>query len=95
MVTEMGWRKSAPLLCVFLLLLAAAFSSEANQPTYRDPSKPAAARIRDLLKRMTLAEKIGQMTQIERSIATPDIMKQYSIGKHMVIIIVMVIFCSF
>uniref|UniRef100_F6HAB2 Glycoside hydrolase family 3 N-terminal domain-containing protein n=1 Tax=Vitis vinifera TaxID=29760 RepID=F6HAB2_VITVI len=37
-------------------------------------------RIRDLMKRMTLAEKIGQMTQIDRKTATPEIMKEYSIG---------------
>ena len=53
----------------------------AEQPAYKNPSKPVGAGVRDLLKRMTVAEKIGQMTQIERSVATPDIMKQYSIDK--------------
>jgi hypothetical protein len=30
---------------------------------------------------MTLAEKIGQMVQIEREVATPDVMTKYFIGK--------------
>jgi beta-glucosidase len=33
---------------------------------YQDPSRPVAARVDDLLRRMTPAEKIGQMTQTER-----------------------------
>ncbi|KAL0419052.1 UNVERIFIED_CONTAM: hypothetical protein Sradi_1318700 [Sesamum radiatum] len=39
---------------------------------YKDPSAPIEARVQDLLSRMTLQEKIGQMTQIERSVATPS-----------------------
>jgi beta-glucosidase len=34
-------------------------------PVYLDASKPVQARVTDLLARMTLAEKIGQMVQIE------------------------------
>ena len=33
---------------------------------YQDPSLPVSQRVADLLGRMTLAEKIGQMTQAER-----------------------------
>jgi beta-glucosidase len=33
---------------------------------YQNPRLPVAARVRDLLSRMTLAEKVGQMTQAER-----------------------------
>ncbi|KAJ8440715.1 hypothetical protein Cgig2_005446 [Carnegiea gigantea] len=47
---------------------------------YKDPTQPPAARVKDLLGRMTLAEKIGQMTQIDRSTATADVMKTFSIG---------------
>ena len=36
-----------------------------QQPPYKDASQPVAARVADLLSRMTLAEKIGQMTQID------------------------------
>jgi beta-glucosidase len=39
----------------------------AGQPTYLDRHAPVQARVADLLGRMTLAEKIGQMTQIEVS----------------------------
>ncbi|MQM18000.1 hypothetical protein Taro_050982 [Colocasia esculenta] len=55
-----------PLLALLLLLSAAAVI-EAHQPKYKNPKLPVNCRVRDLLKRMTLAEKIGQMTQIERS----------------------------
>lgn len=47
---------------------------------YKDPKQPPSARVKDLLGRMTLEEKIGQMTQIDRTMATPEVMKTYSIG---------------
>ncbi|KAF3955220.1 hypothetical protein CMV_019534, partial [Castanea mollissima] len=47
---------------------------------YRNPNQPVEARVRDLLSRMTLKEKAGQMTQIERRVATPDAIKDLSIG---------------
>ncbi len=34
-------------------------------PVYKDPAQPVDARVADLLGRMTLDEKIGQMTQVE------------------------------
>jgi beta-glucosidase len=41
---------------------------------YRDPQVPVEDRLEDLLERMTLAEKIGQMTQVEKnSISEQDI----------------------
>lgn len=64
----------------FLLLCCLAAVTEATYVKYKDPKQPLGARIRDLMRRMTLAEKIGQMTQIERSVATPDVMKNYFIG---------------
>ncbi|GER35484.1 glycosyl hydrolase family protein [Striga asiatica] len=39
---------------------------------YKDPNAHVETRVKDLLYRMTLLEKIGQMTQIERSVATPS-----------------------
>lgn len=36
----------------------------------------------DLVSRMTLEEKIGQMTQIERGVASAEVMKKYFIGKQ-------------
>jgi len=45
---------------------------------YTDPSQTIEARVEDLLARMTLDEKIGQMTQVEKnSIAPGDITKYY------------------
>lgn len=53
---------------------------EEKHMRYKDPKQPVAARVQDLLGRMTLEEKIGQMVQIDRIAATPDIMKDYKIG---------------
>ncbi|KAK6126588.1 hypothetical protein DH2020_039663 [Rehmannia glutinosa] len=47
---------------------------------YKDPKQPIHSRIKDLMSRMTLEEKIGQMTQIERKVATHKVLKKYSIG---------------
>ncbi|KAF6169825.1 hypothetical protein GIB67_034217 [Kingdonia uniflora] len=54
--------------------------AEAEYVKYKDSKQPINVRIRDLMGRMTLKEKIGQMTQLERSAATAEIMKKYSIG---------------
>jgi beta-glucosidase len=49
-------------------------ASDGRLLPYLDPALPAAQRADDLLARMTLAEKIGQMTLVERgSINTADI----------------------
>jgi beta-glucosidase len=48
---------------------------------YKDPSQPVAARVADLLSRMTLDEKIGQMTQAERAdITTSTDIATYGLG---------------
>ncbi|XP_075503863.1 uncharacterized protein LOC142541139 [Primulina tabacum] len=47
---------------------------------YKDPNAPVEVRVKDLLSRMTLPEKLGQMTQIERSVASPYAIKDLSIG---------------
>jgi beta-glucosidase len=39
---------------------------------YQDPNQPIPARVADLLSRMTLEEKVGQMTQAERGAVTDD-----------------------
>jgi beta-glucosidase len=45
--------------------------------TYQDTRVPIVERVRDLLARMTLAEKIGQMAQVEnRSIAPAEVTQQ-------------------
>ncbi|XP_050281093.1 uncharacterized protein LOC126721997 [Quercus robur] len=76
-------RISTSFLGIFLLVLCCYASNMVQAATYaayKDPKRPIGARIRDLMKRMTLEEKIGQMVQIERVNATAQIMKQFYIG---------------
>ncbi|MGB8984063.1 MAG: glycoside hydrolase family 3 N-terminal domain-containing protein [Anaerolineales bacterium] len=47
---------------------------------YTDPSQPVEARVEDLLARMTLDEKIGQMTQVENNSIAPGDIAKYFIG---------------
>ncbi|KAL9171543.1 hypothetical protein ABFS82_04G216000 [Erythranthe guttata] len=68
-----------PMFLVVVLCLWGV-STKAEYLKYKDPKQPLNSRIKDLMGRMTLEEKIGQMTQIERKIATPDVMKNYFIG---------------
>ncbi len=49
-------------------------------PLYLDPTQPVEARVEDLLARMTLAEKIGQMTQVEKNSISPEAVREYAIG---------------
>ncbi|KAG2655767.1 beta-glucosidase BoGH3B-like [Panicum virgatum] len=77
---------AAAAACLLLLQLcgcAAALpmkSGGGGGARYKDPSQPLNTRIDDLLRRMTLAEKIGQMSQIERENATADVINKYFIG---------------
>jgi len=66
--------------CILLaaILLVAACTRATPPPTvsadYRNPSLPVESRVGALLSRMTLTEKIGQMTQVEKnSIRSEDI----------------------
>ncbi|WCJ25448.1 Glycosyl hydrolase family protein [Euphorbia peplus] len=68
-----------PIFLVGLVVLWAAMG-EAKYIKYKDPKQPVAIRIKDLMRRMTLAEKIGQMTQIERNVSSPEVMSKYFIG---------------
>ena len=67
-------------ILVGLLLVCVSGEAVQNLEIYKDPTQPIYMRIKDLMGRMSLAEKIGQMTQIDRSVATPEIMKEFSIG---------------
>ncbi|KAF5471963.1 hypothetical protein F2P56_008720 [Juglans regia] len=71
----------SPISLMGLLLLCfwAAFI-EAEFMKYKDPKQPVNVRIKDLMGRMTLEEKIGQMVQIDRSVASAEVMKKYFIG---------------
>lgn len=50
---------------------------------YKNPNEPIEARVKDLLRRMNLDQKIGQMTQIERKVATPVAIRDYAIGNFL------------
>jgi beta-glucosidase len=52
----------------------------AAQLPYQDPSLPVSVRVADLLSRMSLDDKIGQMTQAERSAVTPAQITQFRLG---------------
>ena len=64
------WRKRLAVAAVLLSVLAltgtllATQSASAAGPRYLDPKAPVSARVKDLLRRMTLEEKVGQMDQI-------------------------------
>lgn len=47
---------------------------------YKNPNAHVEDRVKDLLGRMTLKEKLGQMTQIDRSVASPSNLRDFSIG---------------
>uniref|UniRef100_A0A8I6ZAC6 Glycoside hydrolase family 3 N-terminal domain-containing protein n=1 Tax=Hordeum vulgare subsp. vulgare TaxID=112509 RepID=A0A8I6ZAC6_HORVV len=72
---------TAPAVFAALLLFWAVLGgTDADYVLYKDATKPVEDRVADLLGRMTLAEKIGQMTQIERLVATPDVLRDNFIG---------------
>ncbi len=48
---------------------------------YKNPSKPIEERINDLLSKMTLEEKIGQMNQLNYNPKNPDLKKAIKEGK--------------
>ncbi|KAJ0817784.1 putative glucan 1,3-beta-glucosidase [Helianthus annuus] len=68
------------VLLMMVLMWCWASMAEGEYMLYKDPKQPQSVRINDLLKRMTLEEKIGQMTQIERKVASKEVMKKYLIG---------------
>eukprot|EP00250_Pteridium_aquilinum_P001744 c11960_g1_i1 orf=270-2141(+) len=68
------------LLWVAFLLFGYGAADDASVLPYKDSSRSVDSRVEDLLSRMTLAEKIGQMTQIERTVADPSVIQNYFIG---------------
>ena len=55
-------------------------TAAAQTPPYKDPSLPVATRVNDLLGRMSLDEKLGQMTQAERASISNAQITQFRIG---------------
>lgn len=66
---------------VFLLVLVqASVVVSSGVPLYKNPQASVEMRVKDLVGRMTLQEKIGQMSQIERSVATTDVIENDFVG---------------
>lgn len=55
-------------------------TASAQTLPYKDPSLPIATRVNDLLGRMSLDEKLGQMTQAERASVTNAQITQFRLG---------------
>ncbi|XVF06614.1 hypothetical protein REPUB_Repub06bG0064500 [Reevesia pubescens] len=68
-----------PFLGILFWCCLAALA-KAQYVKYKDPNQPLNVRIKDLIGRMTLEEKIGQMVQIERNVASAEVMRKYFIG---------------
>lgn len=54
--------------------------AEEKVPAYKDPDLKVEQRVSDLLSRMTMDEKIGQMVQPERNALTKEDVRNYGIG---------------
>lgn len=65
------------IVCVWAVI------AQSEYIKYKDPSQAIEIRIKDLIRKMTLEEKIGQMTQIERTVASAEVMKKYFIGNFL------------
>src|SRR5690242_1210265 len=59
-------RIALPVVLAAVPLGAAPAAAAAASLPYQDPNLPVSARVADLLGRMTVEEKVGQMTQTER-----------------------------
>ncbi|MGR6319445.1 glycoside hydrolase family 3 protein [Micromonospora soli] len=68
------------LLLVAVTAVAAPPPAAAAGLPYQDPTLPVATRVADLLARMSLDEKIGQMTQAERGSVTATDLTTYRLG---------------
>jgi len=69
------------LFLLFIILMS--FSMVIAQddiPPYLNPDLPPEERAADLLARMSLEEKIGQMTLVEKNSITPEAVAEYYIG---------------
>lgn len=78
MFRQKSMRQRLPRVAAAAAALAMGVAAPSAAPAamevlpYQDPSQPVPARVADLLSRMTLEEKIGQMTQAERGAVVGD-----------------------
>jgi beta-glucosidase len=84
----LGQRKPRGVLAAAIAVVAMGVAAptvatgDVAPPAYKDPSQPIPARVADLLSRMTLEEKVGQMTQAERGAvdSQPSRIKDWMLG---------------
>ncbi|KAK8712989.1 hypothetical protein V6N13_148217 [Hibiscus sabdariffa] len=70
-------RSRIPILLMGLVLWCCLNTpAKSEYMKYKDPEQPIPVRIQDLLDRMTLEEKIGQMTQIDIRVASAEVTKK-------------------
>lgn len=72
--------KRVGVVLLWWSFVAIAVANDDKYIIYKDQNQPVGIRVKDLVKRMTLKEKIGQMVQIDRSVATPQVMRDFFIG---------------
>jgi beta-glucosidase len=72
----------AALAAIPVLALAAGSASSDDPLPYENPQLPISQRVDDLMSRMTPAEKIGQMTQVERGdvYGDPSLITTWQVG---------------
>src|SRR5687768_8551900 len=80
-----AWGRTAVALSGMAGLLAALVPPMAGPAVaaalpYQDPALPVATRVADLLGRMSLDDKIGQMTQSERGTTTAADVTSHRVG---------------
>jgi beta-glucosidase len=68
------------LAAVAAIAVVAPTAARADHLPYHDPSLPITTRVNDLLGRMTLDEKLGQMTQAERNAVSTAQITQFRLG---------------
>ena len=89
-LTSQRLRSGLVAIGVILLTAAGSCGAPQSQPSpsqaapadapYRDKARPVADRVADLMGRMSLDDKLGQMTQAERKSATTDDITQFRLG---------------
>lgn len=72
--------RTRALWIVLAMSITAAGSAAAQGFPYEDPNLPIPTRVNDLLSRMSLDEKIGQMTQAERNAVNNAQITQFRLG---------------
>jgi beta-glucosidase len=77
-----GWHRSLVIAATLAAgaALWAPSPAMAQTPPYKDPTLPVATRVADLMGRMSLDEKLGQMTQAERGSVSNAQITQFRIG---------------